>query len=149
MARIGPSLDVLSCQMKKYFLLGSIIFGALSIASPASASQTDYFTEGVTSGSSSYEAVTGAICTHGAGTITVHQWTSSPNSTGLYKIVNYYTGNSTYSFLIPDGYSFSVPGIIAGTHQLWVRRETPKDTNGSFSPGSGVTTFSGAYVCPN
>lgn len=135
--------------MKKFFLFGSLVCAALMLASPASASQTDYFTEGVTSGSSSYEAVADAICTHGAGTITVHQWTSSPNSTGLYKIVNFYTGNSTYSFLIGDGTSFSVPGIIAGTHQLWVRRETPKDTNGYFSPGSGVTTFSGAYVCPN
>ena len=108
----------------------------------------DEFTEGVTSGSSSYEDVSQAVCTHSYGEISLRQVSSNPDAVGRYRIENLRSGAIAYFGAISDGGLGVIDGVVSGTHQLAVRRHEPRDTNGSFSPGSGVTTFNGRYRCP-
>jgi hypothetical protein len=133
--------------MKKIVAV-AFVASVLSIGSSASATQTDYFVEGVTSGSYSFEPVADAICVHTAGSIVAFQSSSSPTATGYYRIENLNTYATSAAYAVKDGYQITFSVIVAGTHQLQVRRYYPADTNG-IGFGSGVTTFYGYYTCPN
>lgn len=138
-------------RLTKGLVATGIGFGVavVGLAAPASADQVDEWTEGVTSGSTSYETVAQAVCTHAAGDISVRQVSSSPTAVGRYRIRNVNSGATALFGAVSDGGVAALGGIIAGTHELQTRRDVPKDTNGSWVPGSGVTTFSGRYRCPS
>lgn len=135
--------------MKKVFLVIATFIAFFTISAPVNAQQSDQWTEGITSGSSEFEDVVDAVCTHSAGSDTVVQTNSSPNASGMYRIKNLVSFATTYAVSLTNGNQFTWTGVVAGTHRLQVRRTTPADTNGWLSPGSGVTTFSGAFICPN
>jgi hypothetical protein len=130
---------------KKYFAVAGLL-GAFALSSPALAG-TVAFNKGLDSGTSTFQT-TSTACTHVMGNVSVTQSSSSPLAIGRYRVMNSSSGAVTNSVDVSNSGNQSWGTLINATHVLQVRRAVPADTNGSFSPGNGVTTFGGNLICP-
>ena len=127
---------------------GALVAGSLwvSMTLVVGAESVSSFSTGVTSGSTDYEYA--SSCSHtSSSAMSVRQTASDPDAIGRYKLLNLRTGTWSSVREIPDNGVGQWSASDTSSHQLFVRRAVPADTNGAWVPGSGVTTFGGRFRC--
>jgi hypothetical protein len=127
-------------------LILGIAAGMLAVPSSAGAGVWNY-SRSVSSGSTTFVPANRS-CSHGGGTVSIRQTGSSPYATGRYRLFNPNKKKYTDLREAQNNGLGTWTNVVPGTFQLQVRRAYPQDTNGSTSPGSGNTTFSGRLRCP-
>ena len=123
------------------------VAGLALLANPAASLQKFEWSRGVTSDSTAYRSV--VTCYHAAGTIGIRQTYATGRAAGTYRLQNVRTSGLSSPKATSSGGLVQWTNVKAASHTMQVRRLHPADTNGWWSPGSGVTTFRGRYSCPS
>jgi hypothetical protein len=132
---------------RKLVVAAAAVLAATTLMSAPTSAGVWNYSRTVTSGSTTFVNANRS-CSHQGGTVSIRQTGSSPYATGRYRLRNVNRRTYTGSRDAQNNGLGVWTNVVSGSFELQVRRAYPQDTNGSFSPGSGNTTFSGRLRCP-